>query len=344
MYSREPEETLKLLIAAGADLNGSTHNVHPPLTAFAYFPSTALAKILLDAKADVNARHHPFEYSPILTAVSKNVHLEMVNLLISAGADVTVRSSHNRTLLHMLVVTCLEDGWTRGSGAGTLDDENPHLAERLNKIPCDYPGVFKALVDAKADINARDDDGITLLTAAAMKKNVEAVNALLAAGVDPNDVSDEKHSALLLASTAGCLGAVTALIAAGADVNCVTSYGDTPLRAAVEGSNADVLSALIAAGADVNHVAYDCTPLDVALFSNRHDAIVTVLEEAGALTWLDLMVKTNELLSRDITNLIIYYLNEKLQYTTQTFSHPSLSTNNLTTSSNSQFQSYYPRH
>jgi hypothetical protein len=29
----------------------------------------------------------------------------------------------------------------------------------------------------------------------------------------------------------------------------------------------------------------------------------------------------------------IVYLNEKLQYTTQTFSHPSLSTNNLTTSS-----------
>jgi ankyrin repeat protein len=300
MYSREPEETLKLLIAAGADLNGSTHNVHPPLTAFAYFPSTALAKILLDAKADVNARHHPFEYSPILTAVSKNVHLEMVNLLISAGADVTVRSSHNRTLLHMLVVTCLEDGWTRGSGAGTLDDENPHLAERLNKIPCDYPGVFKALVDAKADINARDDDGITLLTAAAMKKNVEAVNALLAAGADPNDVSDKNQSPLLIASRHDCLGAVSALIAAGADVNCVTSYGDTPLAAAVESSIVDMVSALVAAGADVNHAPLDYTPLDVAL-SDRHDAIVAVLKEAGALTWPDLMVKTNELLYRDNT-------------------------------------------
>jgi hypothetical protein len=29
------------------------------------------------------------------------------------------------------------------------------------------------------------------------------------------------------------------------------------------------------------------------------------------------------------------YLNEKLQYTTQTFSHPSLSTNNMTISSHS---------
>jgi ankyrin repeat protein len=103
-----------------------------------------------------------------------------------------------------------------------------------------------------------------------MKKNVEAVNALLAAGADPNDVSDE--SPLLMACRHDCLGAVSALIAAGADVNFISSYPDHPFS--------------------------DCTPLDMALCL-KNDAIVAVLKEAGALTWQDLMVKTNELLYRD---------------------------------------------
>lgn len=301
VFSREPEETLKLLIAAGADVNGSAYDM-PPLSAFAGASSIAAVKVLLDAKADVNARDHSVERSPLFAAFSFG-HLEMVNLLISAGADVTVRNSINSTCLHRLVGRFIVDGaWTRNTAS--IYDMNPNANDIINSTPCDYPGILKALVNAKADISARDDDGATPLIAASSNKNVEAVNALLAAGADPNDVDDKKQSALLIASRCDCLGAVSALIAAGADVNCVTSYGDTPLGAAVESNNVDMVSALIAAGADVNHVFFDGTPLDGAL-ATSHDAIVTVLMEAGALTWLDLMVQTNELLSIGNTSRII---------------------------------------
>jgi ankyrin repeat protein len=188
---------------------------------------------------------------------------------------------------------------------------NPNVNDKINSTPCDYPGILKALINAKADVSARDDDGITPLIVATSKKNVEAVNALLAAGADPNDVSDESQSALLMTSRRDCLGAVSALIAAGADVNCESSCGDTPLRAAVESNNVDMVSALVAAGADVNRAPHDRTPLDVAL-SDRHDAMIAVLEEAGALTWQDLMVKTNELFSDDITNSDMIILNSDL--------------------------------
>jgi ankyrin repeat protein len=181
---------------------------------------------------------------------------------------------------------------------------SPNAYDIINSTPSDYPGIFKAIVDAKADINARGPAGITPLIAASSNKNIEAVNALLSVGADPNDVDDKKQSALLKASRCDCLDAVSALIAAGADVNCVTSYGDTPLLVAVDVNNVDMVSALVAAGADVNHAPHDCTPLDVAL-SGRHDAMIAVLKEAGALTWLDLMVKTNELLSIDSTPRII---------------------------------------
>jgi ankyrin repeat protein len=300
VYSREPEETLKLLIAAGADVNSSAYDM-PPLSAFAGASSIAAVKVLLDAKADVNARNHSFDNCPLLAALSFG-HLEMVNLLISAGADVTVRNSVNSTCLHLLVALCVVDGrWTRITAP--VYDMNPNVKDKINSTPCDYPGILKALVDAKADINARSAAGMTPLIAATSKNNVEAVSALLAAGADPNDVGDIDMSALLIASSRGCQDAVCVLIAAGADVNCVTSYG-TPLGAAVESNNVDVVCTLIAAGADVNHAPHDRTPLDIAL-SDRHDAIVTVLKEAGAITWLNLMVRTNELLSIDSTSRII---------------------------------------
>jgi cytohesin len=301
--SREPEEMLKLLIAAGADVNGSAYDL-PPLSAFAGTSCIAAMKVLLDAKADVNARDHSVDNSPLLAALSFG-HLEMVNLLISAGADVTMRIDDNTgmTCLHKLVRYCLPNGkWTRDTAA--LYDVNPNAYDKINSTPCDYPGILKALVDAKADVSARDDDGITPLIDASANKNVEAVNALLAAGADPNDVSDKNQSPLLVASRLDCLGAVSALIAAGADVNHVSSYGDTPLRAAVEINNVDMISALVAAGADVNHATYDRTPLDVARWGRR-DAIVTVLKDAGALSWQDLMVKTNELLYRENSCIFI---------------------------------------
>jgi ankyrin repeat protein len=118
-------------------------------------------------------------------------------------------------------------------------------------------------------------------------------------------------SPLLVASRRDCLGAVSALIAAGADVNRESSYGDTPLGAAVDLNNVDMVSALIAAGADVNRAPHDRAPLDVALWERR-DAIVAVLKEAGALTWLDLMVQTNELLYRDTTESDKIILNTEL--------------------------------
>jgi ankyrin repeat protein len=191
-----------------------------------------------------------------------------------------------------------------------LDDKNPHLAEKFTEIPCDYPGIFKALVDAKADINARNDRGMTPLSAAAILENVEAVNALLAAGADPNVVDDNARSALMAASHEGCLDAVSALIAAGADVNHMCSSGTTPLLLAISRRNVDMVSALIAAGADVNHVAFDRTALDDA--AKRHGAMIAILNEAGALTWEDLMVKTNELLYRDITESDKIILNIEL--------------------------------
>lgn len=298
-------ESMKLLISAGADINGSVYQGLPtPLYTSVLAGHTACAKLLLDAKADVNAygctsigkRANPMSGALFIG------HREMVKLLISAGADLTIRDYRGATCLHMLAGNCLPDGkWARRE-ATEMDGIVPNDVVNIFKAPSDYPGVFKALVDAKADIAARTHDGLMPLHVAALSKNVEAVNALLAAGADPNDTSDAISSALQVASNAGCLGAVSALIAAGADVNRVGRDGATPLDGAICSDSADMVSALIAAGADVNRFSSnpddavpDSTALDIARFRSN-DAIIAILQGAGAISWLDMIAKTNELL------------------------------------------------
>jgi ankyrin repeat protein len=324
-------ESLKLLIAAGADLDGSAYGCSTPLYTSARTSNITTAKILLDAKADVNYSGKDSQY-PILAAVGAG-DVEMVKLFISAGADLTVRNSLKMTCLHELVTHLLHDGtWSRS------DTDKPDDTARAYE--CDYPGVFQILVDAKADISARGSDDATPLHTAAAFNNFEAVNALLTAGADPSDVNAHQETALNIASqyVRSRPVLVSTLLAAGSDVNHVDYEGNTPLIFASQCCNCDILLALIAAGADVNMESYagetplfaavlaDCddtvsvlisagadlnyfysypdfywpdrTALDLAMVEGYH-SVAKILRDAGAMTWQELALKTNELDSID---------------------------------------------
>jgi ankyrin repeat protein len=179
-------ESLKLLIAAGADVNGDGYEIHPLHTA-TITDNVDAAKLLIDAKADVKS-HRGFQES-LLLAVDLGF-VNMTKLYISAGADVNMYSPQLR-------LSCLHALATKGSPDGSL--ANPDLevcdhkqifADRINNIPCDHMGVFQVLIDAKADVSARVSGGRTALSSSARWNNIQVVNALLAAGANANDVDD----------------------------------------------------------------------------------------------------------------------------------------------------------
>jgi ankyrin repeat protein len=216
----------------------------------------------------------------------------MVTFLLSSGADVSLVDSKGYTCLHKLVCCSPRAGeWKRHE---IIMEEVPRIADELNMLPCEYPQVLKALVDAKADLSARGPDGETPLMAAALIKNIDAVNALLAAGALPNDISDEGRTALTDAARGGSLGIVEALISAGADVDKKCCSHATPLIIALHGNHADIVAALIAAGADVNSHPYDQTPLDVALAKDK-TSIASILVHAGGMRWKHYIMENNAL-------------------------------------------------
>ena len=111
--------------------------------------------------------------------------------------------------------------------------------------------VVKALLDAHADVNARDDYGETALMFAAGKGHAEVVGLLLKAGAAVSAHTRTGTTPLILASKRGYLAVVTTLLEAGADVNARDS-GGTALTFAAWSGAVPVVQALMQKGADVN--------------------------------------------------------------------------------------------
>ena len=83
-----------------------------------------------------------------------------------------------------------------------------------------------------ADINARDNDGITPLIWVAVRNKMQAVELLIAEGADVNVKDKFNNTPMYRAAFAGQSEIVQVLIANGAGVNVEDAKGETPLDAA----------------------------------------------------------------------------------------------------------------
>ncbi len=117
----------------------------------------------------------------------------------------------------------------------------------------DADAVAKAL-DAGADIEARDESGMTALVIATKANNVDAARVLIEAGADVNAKDDIQDSAYLYAGARGHDEILRLTLDNGADLTSTNRFGGTALIPASERGLLATVRTLLQAGVDPDHV------------------------------------------------------------------------------------------
>jgi uncharacterized protein len=163
----------QLLISKGANVNKKTPNFErTPLTSAVFSGDVELAKLYLDHGADINATTlGTFGHETALSValISPNVSKDLVNLLISRGADANYADGLGHT---PLMSACSK----RGNST-----------------------IVGILLHAKARVNAKDMDGYSPLMIAAFRGDARMVGILIQAGADVNAKNKKGESVLSLA-------------------------------------------------------------------------------------------------------------------------------------------------
>ena len=150
--------------------------------------------------------------------------------------------------------------------------------------------AIQNLVSSGADVNAEDDQGLTvLMCAVATSHNLDITRMLLEAGANVNARTEGGVSALVYAVFIGNTEAVRMLLEAGANVNIRDSLGRPFLNSVVQVlDNSDVICLLLNAGADIDaQDTIGTTALMQAARAKNSVAIDLLIEYGADATILD---------------------------------------------------------
>lgn len=172
------ERAVKIFLKAGIKPNEKDSSGFTPLLKAASLNRTAVAAVLIDAKADINVRDLQ-GFTPLHWAAFKGFP-ETTKLLVERGADVNAKSNMGLTPImqatmwgHDRIVAYL-----LSKGARPNETDNEGLTALHNAVSDGHAKVVKALMAAGADPHIKSAKGQTALAVAQKKNNPEILAAL----------------------------------------------------------------------------------------------------------------------------------------------------------------------
>lgn len=236
-----------------------------PLGAAAFNGHLAVARFLLDNKAEIDARDRN-GYTALHRAADAG-HKTMVELLLDRGANVNPAPERDNQPLHLAtrkgyrsIVEVLLARKAEINARGESGRTPLHLA--VWRPP--HVAIAKALLDGGANVNAQDDEGSTPLHY--VVSSPELTKLILSYKPNLESTDREGITALIKASLPpGDIRSLELLLKARGDVNKATPHGFTPLMAAITRPDPNKVRLLLEHKADPNEKWSGGSPLALAL-------------------------------------------------------------------------------
>ena len=254
-YAKEDTE-IAWILNVGADLEVEDEGGCTALRQFVRLGDLETVKSLLEQGADVDDVLEEggagytvlFEAGGALSELPAN--LEMMDLLISHGANIEAEDTRGGTVLVVLA-------WWGQTAA------------------------MSKLLDHGADINASNELSFTALHEASYEQHIREETALMLIerGADLTLRTIEDYTPLCLAAQAGSETIVKSMLEAGADVNLTGSPGWAPLHEACQHNHAAIVKVLLEHGADIDaKLESGSTPISLAVLRENVDVVRVLLE------------------------------------------------------------------
>jgi ankyrin repeat protein len=258
----------------------------PEYHAWAFLEDWCRAEHLLQSDPPVvSASAKSFRTTCLMTA-SQAGHVDMVQVMLEARADVKGKGDDGVPVLHRAaengheaVVKLLLDKGAELESKDSIYGGTPLLWAAENG----HEAVVKLLLDKGAELEFKDSEyGQTPLLWAAESGHKAVVKLLLEKGAELESKDKSSQTPLLCAAANGREAAVKLLLEKGAKLESKDKYGQTPLSWAAEKGHEAVVKLLLEKSAMLESKDKSGrTPLSWAA-RNGHKAVVKLLLDKGA--------------------------------------------------------------
>lgn len=212
---------------------------------------------------------------------------------------------------------------------GGLEEMSSLLTKRVNPNICtldgwtalhrsakytDRPDVIRILLDARAAVDAKNNDGCTPLYLSIQQNHSAAAAHLLESGAAVDATTSKGFTALHSAADRGRCAVAALLLDCGASVDAISDLGFTPLHLAAQNGHCVTSALLLDHGAAVNATnALGATPLQLPAQKGHTNVVSLLLKRCARpdvfnreLGWTPLM-EASYFGHEDVVRLLLSY-------------------------------------